>query len=57
MTFLCGADDKGVKDVNINVFLDKFHIDAYVFVNINVFLDKFHMDAYVFFTRPNVTFY
>ena len=57
MTFLCGADDKGVKDVNINVFLDKFHIDAYVFVNINVFLDKFHIDAYVFFTRPNVTFY
>ena len=25
---ICGAGDEGVKDVNINFFLDKFHIDA-----------------------------
>ena len=25
---ICGAGDKGVKDANINFFLDKFHIDA-----------------------------
>ena len=24
----CGAGAKGIKDVNINFFLDKFHIDA-----------------------------
>ena len=28
MTFFCGTGDKRVKDVNINFFLDKFHIDA-----------------------------
>ena len=26
--FFCGTGDKGVDDVNINFFLDKFHIDA-----------------------------
>ena len=37
----CGAGAKGVKDVNIKFFLDKFHFDALLSC---------------FFTRPIVTF-